>query len=87
MKKRKTILVFLMILLLAWPYPFPKKIQYLDGGTTEIVSLTYKIVWWNRLIEYEENDPKKANLNHTTVLYLFPNNFKDIETLWDEADK
>ena len=90
MKKRwKLILVILLILLLIWPFPFPfqKKIQYLDGGTSEIVSLTYKVVWWNRLWSYEEDDPAKAALNHTVKIYLFPNNFKSIDTLWEEAGK
>ena len=88
MKKNwKLILVFLLILLLVWPFPFPKRIQYLDGGTKELVSLTYRVVWWERLESYEENDPAKAALNHTVKVYCFPDNYKTIDTLWEEAGK
>lgn len=83
----KLILAVLLILLLIWPFPFPKKIQYLDGGTKEVVSLTYKIVWWDRLEAYEEDNQLKTSLNHTVKVYFFPNNFKSIESLWEEAQK
>ena len=85
----KIILIIFLILVLVWPYPYPfqKRLQYLDGGTSEIVSLTYKVVWWNRLDSYEEGDPVKTKLNHTTKVYFFPNNFKSIDTLWEEAGR
>ncbi len=46
-----------------------------DGGTRAYSALTYKVVKWRRLVgigRYEN-----------TSVYLFPNNFKSMDTLWE----
>ena len=48
---------------------------YKDGGTREYTALTYKVVDWNRLMGDTVYDQTK--------FYAFPNNFKDIDTLWE----
>lgn len=88
MKKHlKLILIILLILLLIWPYPFPaRQITYRDGGTKEYFSLTYRIIWWNvSVLDEEQLSPGQAAINHSVKVYFFPNNFKSIDTLWEEA--
>lgn len=52
---------------------------YKDGGTREYTALTYKVVDWNRLVGDTVYDKTK--------FYAFPNNFKDIDTLWESEQR
>lgn len=59
--------------------PIPSGV-YKDGGTREYTALTYKIVKWNRLTGDSTYDK--------LCVYLFPNNFRSIGSLWTrEKDK
>ena len=48
MKKRLTVILLAIFLLLLIPVPTG---VYKDGGTREYTALTYKIVSWNRLTD------------------------------------
>ena len=80
MKKKVWIWILAGVLLLAVLFtPIPSGV-YKDGGSREYTALTYKIVDWNRLTGEAVYDETK--------LYLFPNNFKSIDALWEkEKDK
>lgn len=76
MKKKLWIPIIAAVVLLAvLLIPIPSG-TYEDGGTREYTALTYKIVDWSKLI----SDGKYEK----TELYLFPNNFKSIDELWEE---
>ena len=47
-----------------------------DGGTRTYTALTYKIVDWNRITGEAVYDETKV--------YLFPNNFKSLDALWEQ---
>lgn len=47
-----------------------------DGGTRTYTALTYKIVDWNRITGEAVYDETK--------IYLFPNNFKSLDALWEQ---
>lgn len=70
--KKKIIIAVIILLILFVPIPCG---TYKDGGTKAYQALTYKIVKWNRFFY---NDFKFQE----TVVYWFPHNFKDIDTLW-----
>lgn len=74
MKKKIWIPIAAALVLLAVLFvPIPSGTSR-DGGTREYTALTYKIVDWNRLTGDSTYDK--------TSLYLFPNNFKSIDSLW-----
>ena len=78
MKKKIFILILATVLLLAVLFvPIPKS-SGRDGGTREYSALTYKIVDWNRLTTDGVYD--------ATKIYVFPNNFKSIDDLWNEEE-
>lgn len=74
MKKKILIPVISVLLLAVLFVPIPKG-ALKDGGTKEYSALTYKIVDWNRLTDTETYDQTKV--------YLFPKNFKSIDSLWE----
>ena len=80
MKKKIWILITAAALLLIILFvPIPSG-TYKDGGTREYTALTYKIVDWNRLTG--------DGIYDKTRIYLFPNNFKSVVSLWEmEEDK
>lgn len=82
--KKKTIAILLTVVIaLVLLVPIPKG-PYDDGGTTEYVALTYRIVVWNCWVPaYDENGTitRFEKYNKTSV-YLFPNNFKSYSELW-----
>ena len=76
MKKKFWIWILAGVLLLAVLFtPIPSGV-YKDGGSREYTALTYKIVDWNRQTGEAVYDETK--------LYVFPNNFKSIDALWEQ---
>ena len=73
MKKKIWIPILVVVILAVLFVPIPTGV-YRDGGTREYTALTYKIVDWNRLTD--------GNAYDKTKLYLFPYNFKSIDSLW-----
>ena len=69
--------LFLFIVLLLLLIPF-KVSKYKDGGTIEIMSMSYKIVSWNKYDDSGNKITKKT-------IYFFPQNYKSIEDLWKSS--
>ena len=77
MKKKIWMWILAGVLLLAiLVIPIPTGIAR-DGGTRTYTALTYKIVDWNRITG-------ESAVYDETKLYLFPNNFKSIDALWEQ---
>lgn len=75
MKKRKTITMMIILILLILFVPIPSGV-YKDGGTRVYSALTYKVVKWNRFID--------ADCKYTRIsVYWLPDNFKSIDELWN----
>ena len=83
MKKFWKIIISIMLTVLLF-VPAPFKIIYKDGGTRDIMALTYRIVIWNRLVEENEinNDLVNNGIYHRTAFYILPFNWKNIDELW-----
>lgn len=78
--KRKTLIPIIAIALFIILFiPIPKGVLK-DGGTKELTSLTYKIVFWNRLGD-------DGYVYNRTKIYLFPDNFRSIDNLWQKESK
>lgn len=73
MKKKLWIIAIAVVLLAVFFVPIPTGVCK-DGGTLEYTALTYKIVDWNRVYGDGRYDKTKV--------YIFPNNFKSIDSLW-----
>lgn len=71
--------VILVLLILFIPIPHG---TYRDGGTKDYCALTYRVVEWNRFI-YEYEFPDNILKYHNTTVFLFPNNFKSLDELWE----
>ena len=71
--KKKIWIPIVIVLIAVLFIPIPSGV-YKDGGTREYTALTYKIVKWNRLTGDSTYDKLRA--------YLFPNNFRSIDSLW-----
>lgn len=67
------IIIIAMIIVLFAPLHI---VTYKDGGTTAYTSLTYKVVKWNRI--------NADSIFDKTDIYFFPDNFKNIDSLWSE---
>ena len=65
--------------LLFVPIPFG---HLRDGGTRVYAAVTYKVVVWNRLTG-EVDDHGVPGIYQRTSVFRFPDNFKDIEELWE----
>lgn len=77
--KKKIWIPIVIVLIAVLFIPIPSGV-YKDGGTREYTALTYKIVKWNRLTGDSTYDKLRV--------YLFPNNFRSIGSLWTrEKDK
>jgi len=71
--KKKIWIPIVIVLIAVLFIPIPSGV-YKDGGTREYTALTYKIVKWNRLTGDSTYDKLR--------IYLFPNNFRSIGSLW-----
>ena len=69
---KKIICLIIIIAILIVPIPMKLK----DGGTTVYCALTYKVVSWHRI----QSDSETYK---NTCVYWFPDNFKDIDELWE----
>ena len=78
--RRKSIIILTLVaLFLFLPIPsFPMS----DGGTVEFRAMTYTVVRWHRLLP-TTSESGKADMYIKTSVYGFPNNFKDIDDLWE----
>ncbi|MBO5211864.1 MAG: DUF3221 domain-containing protein [Clostridia bacterium] len=75
--KKKTAIILIIIGLLILFTPIPTGV-YKDGGTKVYSALTYKIVKWNRFAGVGKYSKTKV--------YIFPNNFKSIDALWETVN-
>jgi len=79
MKKKILIPIVIVVAVLAILFvPIPQA-SYDDGGTREYVALTYKIVDWNRLTVYENEE---STLYQNTRIYWGEDRNKSIDELW-----
>ena len=77
MKKKVWMWILAGVLLLAiLVIPIPTGVAR-DGGTRTYTALTYKIVDWNRITG-------ESAVYDETKLYLFTNNFKSLDVLWEQ---
>lgn len=53
------------------------------GGTQKFTSLTYAVVKWNRYKSDWSSGEMKLDKYKNTCFYLFPDNFKSIDDLWE----
>lgn len=74
LSKKVWIPIIVLVLLAVLFVPLPSGV-YKDGGTRAYTALTYKVVKWNRL-----NGLIRVK---KTKVYVFPDNFKSIDTLWE----
>lgn len=75
LSKKHWILLGALVLLVVLFVPFP--VAYKDGGTQIYSALTYKVVKWNRILDYEEENYK------ATRVYFFPKSFRSYDALWE----
>lgn len=75
--KKKIWIPIVIVLIAVLFIPIPSGV-YKDGGTREYTALTYKIVKWNRLTGDSTYDKLRV--------YLFPNNFRSIGSLWTHEE-
>ena len=85
MKKRTKTLCFICAIILLAVLFVPFRItHYEDGGTIRYDALTYSVVKWEKLMGYlDENGEAYIEKHENTCFYLFPNNFQDLDDLWD----
>ncbi len=84
MKKKLTIIItaILIIMVLVLFVPFSYK-SYDDGGTWEINSLTYKVVFWNKSVAWVDENGQTFFYDNKTSVYWHPDNKKSIDELWE----
>ena len=74
------IIVIALIIVLFVPFGYA---SYDDGGTVRFTSLTYSVVKWNRFVSDWSSGEMKLDKYENTSFYLFPDNFKSIDELWE----
>ena len=74
------IIVIALIIVLFIPFGYQ---TYDDGGTQRFTSLTYSVVKWNRFVSDWSTGEMKLGQYENTCFYLFPDNFKSIDELWE----
>lgn len=84
MKKKIVIPIFIVVLVLNVLFlPIPKG-TYDDGGTQEFCALTYKIVFWNKIMaEVDENGETVHSTYDKVSVFWYPDNKKSIDELWE----
>ena len=83
MKKKVISLICVAILLIVLFVPFGRNV-YDDGGSVKITALTYSVVKWKKLAHYMNEDGSySGGFYEKTSIYLFPDNFKDLDDLWN----
>ena len=74
------IIVIALIIVLFVPFGYA---SYDDGGTVRFTSLTYSVIKWNRFVSDWSSGEMKLDKYENTCFYLFPDNFKSIDELWE----
>ena len=74
------IIVIALIIVLFVPFGYA---SYEDGGTVRFTSLTYSVVKWNRYVSDWSTGEMKLDLYQNTCFYLFPDNFRLLDELWE----
>lgn len=80
-KKLLTLIIALaLVIVLFVPFGYA---SYEDGGTVRFTSLTYSVVKWNRYESDWSSGEMKLDLYQNTCFYLFPDNFRLLDELWE----
>lgn len=80
-KKLLTLIIALaLVIVLFVPFGYA---SYDDGGTVRFTSLTYSVVKWNRYVSDWSSGEMKLDLYQNTCFYVFPDNFRSLDELWD----
>ena len=80
-KKLLTAIIALaLVIILFVPFGYT---SYDDGGTVRFTALTYTVVEWKRYESDWSSGEMKLELYQNTCFYLFPNNFKSLDELWE----
>lgn len=80
-KKLLTLIIALaLVIVLFVPFGYA---SYDDGGTVRFTSLTYTVVKWNRYESDWSTGEMELELYPSTCFYLFPDNFKSLDELWE----
>ena len=74
------IIVLALVIVLFVPFGYR---SYDDGGTQKFTSLTYAVVKWNKFESDWSSGEMKLDKYENTCFYLFPDNFKSIDELWE----
>ena len=74
------IIVIALIIVLFVPFGYA---SYDDGGTVRFTSLTYSVVKWNRYVSDWSTGEMKLDHYQNTCFYLFPDNFRSLDELWE----
>ena len=74
------IIVLALVIVLFVPCGYS---SYDDGGTQKSTSLTYAVVKWNKFESVWSSGEMKLDKYENTCFYLFPDNFKSIDELWE----
>ena len=74
------IIVIALVIVLFVPFGYQ---TYDDGGTVRLTSLTYTVVIWNRFVSAWSTGEMQLQKYENTCLYLFPDNFKSLDELWE----
>ena len=80
--KRLLILIIALTLVIVLFVPFGYS-SYDDGGTMRFTSLTYTVVKWNRYESDWSSGEMQLEKYESTCFYVFPDNFKPIDELWE----
>lgn len=74
------IIVLALVIVLFVPFGYR---SYDDGGTQKFTSLAYAVVKWNRYESDWSSGEMKLDKYENTSFYIFPDNFKSIDELWE----
>ena len=74
------IIAISLVIVLFVPFGYQ---TYDDGGTVRLTSLTYTIVIWNRFVSDWSTGEMQLQKYENTCFYLFPDNFKSLDKLWE----